>query len=152
MEGGTRALTYTSENGSQEGWMENAIRLGALLVGLLVFPADGEGDDHCRSLAGSAVDLDRPAMSFSNPLADCQTEPGTRALPRAAPGGVCPPESIEYVREFTWRDPDSRITHREDDIVTSDGCIERDRSADRCVLDCIGQQIHQQLANPVAVD
>ncbi len=41
MEGGTRAVTYTSENGSQEGWMENATRLGALLVGYSFSPLMG---------------------------------------------------------------------------------------------------------------
>ena len=77
MEGGTRAVTYTSKNGSQEVLRALTRPVPGLCLWLLVFTADGEGNHHCGSLAGSAVDLDRPAMSLCNPLADCQTETGT---------------------------------------------------------------------------
>src|SRR5450759_515473 len=81
--------------------------------------AGGRGQDQPegRTLAGPALQQDRPAVELRRVLDDRQAQPGAAGLP--GPGLVDPVETLEHLPLLRDRDPYAGVAHNHRDLV---GC------------------------------
>src|SRR6185503_7871410 len=114
---------------------------GAYWLGRLAWQRDGKQG----SAAGPAAHRDGTTVGLGNPLGDRETQPGSGTLSRARAGRVGPPEAVEYMREITRRNPDSRVTHGQGHRIALIGQAQGDLAASGSVLDRVGDQVEQEL-------
>ncbi len=85
-------------------------------------------------------------MSLRDPLTDGEPKPESAALRHSRPNPVGAPEALEDVRHIGGSYPDAGISHGKGHVVGVTSYAQLDLAAGRRVLDGVGDEVQEQLA------
>jgi hypothetical protein len=128
---------------------EPKYRRNAYLQGSRPSSPCGQAQPKRRSLRESALDGDRAVVGFGDRLWDRQPEAGTRY--RVGCRARSAKETSEQSRQLVGRNADPRVADAEGDRASVLGGSDLDPPAFRGELDCVGDEVVDQLRDPDAI-
>src|SRR5262245_46451226 len=105
-------------------------------------------DFEAGPFAWSAVEMDRAAVELQRLLHDREPQPGARDVANVARAM----EGLEYPRLVLRGNADTRVADLERSLAVHDAHLEVDLAALRRILDGVGNEIHQHVAQQPLVD
>src|SRR5206468_11287311 len=110
-----------------------------------------QGHGERGSPSRPALDLNRAAVRFGDPLADGEAEPRSRTLAGTRARRIRPPETVEDVRHVARRDANAGIGYGQGDATVRLPQLHREDAARRRVLHRGGDEVQDDLATPARV-